>query len=94
MKKSLFFLQALIFFVVLLSILQVVVSNSLSTTGVTLGKLEDEINIYKRENQLLKEKLLSTSSLFYIASEAATLGFVEGKSQVFLSSPLPLAVKP
>lgn len=93
MKKPIFFMAAIIFTVVLLSVVQIVVSSSLSTKGVSLGKLEDEKNVYKKENALLKEKLLLVSSYTHIASEASTLGFVRSKAQVYLTSPLPLAFR-
>ena len=74
--------------------MQVIISNSLSTTGITLAKLEKELALYKKENILLQEKVLHISSLTHIASVASELGFVQEKSQVYLSTPLPLAVKP
>lgn len=93
MKKPKLFIATLVIIMIFLSVVQVVVSNSLSTTGQMLGKLDKEIQSYKKENTLLKEKLLSVSSLTNVASEAAHLGFVENKSNVFLTAPLPLAVK-
>lgn len=93
MKKPIFFVASIIFIVVFLSIIQIVVSSNLSTKGVSLGKLEDEKSAYKKENALLKEKLLLASSYTYIASEAGTLGFVRSKAQVYLTSPLPLAFR-
>lgn len=93
MKKPIFFMASIIFTVVFLSVGQIMVSSSLSTKGVSLGKLEDEKNVYKKENALLKEKLLLVSSYTHIASEAGTLGFVRSKAQVYLTSPLPLAFR-
>lgn len=93
MKKPVFFVLFIIGAVFILSIVQVVVSSSLSTKGVSLGKLEDEKSAYKKENAFLKEKLLLASSYAHIASEAGTLGFVRSKAQVYLTSPLPLAFR-
>lgn len=93
MKKPVFFVLFIIGAVFILSVVQIVVSNSLSTKGVSLGKLEDEKNLYKKENALLKEKLLLVSSYTHIASEAGTLGFARSKGQVYLTSPLPLAFR-
>lgn len=93
MKKPILFVLFIIGTVFILSIVQVVVSNSLSTKGVSLGKLEDEKGAYKKENTLLKEKLLLASSYTNIASSAGTLGFVRSKAQVYLTSPLPLAFR-
>lgn len=93
MKKPISFITFLTCTILFLSIVQVVVSNRLSTAGTTLGKLQDEIKQYGTKNALLSEKLLIASSLMQIASSAANLGFVEGKSSVILTNPLPLAVK-
>ncbi|QQG40448.1 MAG: hypothetical protein HYV37_02655 [Candidatus Levyibacteriota bacterium] len=93
-KKSTVFMAIVIASVVVFSIGQVAVANSLSTTGITLSKIEKEINAYSLENSLLKEKLLVKESLQYIASEAATIGFAEVKSQIIIGSSLPIAIKP
>lgn len=77
-----------------LAVLQVVVSNSLSTTGITLSDLQQEVNGYKKENSILQEKVLTASSLTQIASKAATMGYVEAKSQLVVGIALPIAIKP
>lgn len=79
--------------VVVFSLVQVFVSNRLSTTGLVLGKLEEEIAFYEKQNSLLSEKLLLSSSLVHLASAAAEFGFIEEKSQVTLKSPLPIAFR-
>lgn len=83
----------IIFTVIFLSVVQVIVSNRLSTTGTTLAQFEEEIMFYKKENSLLRERLLMASSLTHIASTAGEIGFVKNKSQVFFTTPLPLAVR-
>ena len=94
MKKPAFFITLIIFTIIVLTIAYVMVSSSLSTTGILLNDIEKKINVYKRENANLREKVLFASSFTNIASEASQLGFVESKSEVFLTTPLPLAVKP
>ena len=91
MKRSISFLSLLIFSIVFLSFLQVFVSNKLSTTGVELANLQEELKTYKKGNYILKENLLTKTSLTHMASTAAVIGFVENKSRVFLTAPLPLA---
>ncbi len=93
MKKPAIFITFLGLIVIFLTIVQVVVSNRLSTTGNNLWKLEEEVAYYEKQNAVLKEELLTVSSLNNIASTAGQLGFVEDKSQIFLSAPLPLAVR-
>lgn len=80
--------------VVGLSIVQVTVSNSLSTTGIELGKIEEQISSYRNENARLSEKLLTLSSFDTIASKAADMGFIEEKTHIVLTKPLPIAARP
>ncbi|MCL5113680.1 MAG: hypothetical protein M1372_00720 [Patescibacteria group bacterium] len=93
MKRPALLITVSIFIILILSIAKTVVSNRLSTTGIVLEKTESELNSYKTQNLVLREKLLAMSSLTNIASKAALLGFVENKSQVILTKPLPLAIK-
>ena len=74
-----------------LSIGQVVVANSLSTTGYELAKLQNEIQDYKKKNAILKEKVLHAGSLTKIASAAGELGFVPSSKTIDITSPLPIA---
>lgn len=93
MKKPIFIIIFLFFLIIALSIARVIVSNNLSTAGLTLLKLESQLNSYKIENTILKEKFLSFTSFSYISSEASKLGFVENKTSFILTKPLPLAIK-
>jgi cell division protein FtsL len=94
MKKPILFIILIIGIIVSLSIIQVSVSNSLATTGIELGKLEEQITAYRKENKLLTEQYLTLSSFQNIASQAADMGFVEAKSQIVLTNPVPIAAKP
>lgn len=93
MKRSLFFLSFLIISIAILSVLQVLISNRLSTSGIELSKLNEQIKSYKKENYILSEKLFIATSLTSVASNASQIGFVENSEQVYLNAPLPLAVK-
>lgn len=73
-----------------LVVFQAYVSSKTSTVGVDFSKLSTEIDKYKKENALLKEKLLSVSSYTVIAKEAEDKGFVATSEQMTLG-PLPLA---
>lgn len=93
MKKPLFFIGLNIFAIVILSIVQVVVANSISTTGIELGKIQAQIADLEKKNAVLHEQVLLSASLTEIASEAATMGFVPSQGQVVLSTPLPIALR-
>ncbi len=93
MKKPASIIFIIAFLILGLSLAKVVVSNNLSTTGLTLSKLENQLDSYKTENAVLSEKLLNFTSLFYISSESSQLGFVESKTNFTLTKPLPLAIK-
>ena len=90
MRKTLFFVSAIILAVICLSIVQVTVANMISTKGIALSKMQQTIKDYKRQNALMKEKILKQSSYTEIASKAGELGFIPSKSTLYLSQP-PLA---
>lgn len=91
MKKV--FVICIVCIVLLLSIVQVVVSNTIVTAGIEQAKLQEQLAYYQKQNLILQEKVLTAMSLTTIASKAADLGFVEGKSHVYLSSHVPIAIK-
>ncbi len=91
MKKPVLFLGSILFLIVVLSVVQIIVSNSLSTKGVSLGKLEDEIQLYKKENMLLKEKVLTIASYTNVASKAAEIGLTKHVSAVYADTSFPIA---
>ena len=92
MKKPVLIIIFFIISIISLWTTQVLISNRLSTTGIELQKIQSEIARYKKENTLIKEKVLEASSLLKVSQKAKTLGFVESKSQIYLSDPLPLAL--
>ena len=83
----------LVILLVTSSIVQISVSNSLITEGITLSRIQAQIAQVKKTNILLAENLYTTASYTHIASQAASLGFVEAKSPVYLTDPMPLAIK-
>ncbi len=91
MKKPVIFIVINIAIIVGLSIVQVVVANGISTSGIELSKVQQQIGELKRSNAMLHEQILTASSLTSIASIASSMGFEEEKSPLVISSPLPLA---
>lgn len=86
-------LKILIIITLFLAFGRVVVSNVISTSGVVLGSVDEQIAALKTKNDSLKEELFLKSSLENIASEAGKLGFTDRKENYVLTSPLPVALR-
>ena len=93
MRRRSFVIKVAIFIIIFLSIVQAVVSNRLSTAGLMVGKIEDEIRFYKTQNSFLSEELFRSSSLGTLASKAEELGFIEEKSPLVLTTSDVVAVR-
>jgi hypothetical protein len=76
---------------VLLVVAQAIVANSFSTVGVDVSSMQNEILTYKKENSLLKEKLLTRSSLTEIAESMEDSGYITAKTQLSFSTSSKLA---
>jgi cell division protein FtsL len=93
MKKPSVFLGLIIATVVILSIVQVTVATNLSTTGVELSKLQNQLTAYQKQNELLEEKYLQASALINLDKKAQKIGFVPAtNSHEYFSDPLPFAM--
>ena len=93
MKKAWFIIIFMTFTTIGLSLVQVGLSNHIATDGATLVGLDQKIDDYKRQNIILNEQLLQASSLTNLANKAEKLGFVTSKTPIYLSTPLPVAMK-
>lgn len=91
MKRPVYVIIFIFITIIGLAIAQVSVANQISTTGAELAKLQTEVDDYKRQNTILQEELLAVASFTNISETAEKLGYVEAKSQVSLTAPLPLA---
>lgn len=92
MKKPTLLVLFFVSIIIALSVVRVAILNSISTTGIELVNLQNELTVYKKQNVLLKEEYLAVSSLNEIDKKAKRLGFVDAKDHVYLSAPLPLAL--
>ncbi|HSD98623.1 MAG TPA: hypothetical protein VLB73_02915 [Patescibacteria group bacterium] len=72
---------------------RIIVSSMFSVDGIALSQMNTQIASLDRENMILKERIYSASSYTVIASDAATMGFVEEKSQISLSNASSIAIK-
>ena len=94
MKKPALIITILVGLVVVLSIARVVVYNRLSTSGVLVGELEEQISFYKTQNAILAQEVLTSSSLTSIVTRAKELGFSnKDQSLLVIKTSRPLAVK-
>lgn len=80
-RKLLIFLVAL---VVLAIILEIWVVNRLSTYGEKMTHIENASRILKMENEILRNKIDSFSSLDYIQKKAESLNMVPARSILYL----------
>lgn len=90
-KKPYLLLGGLFSIVVVLSIVRISVVNSISTTGVALVDIQNQIDSVKKENELLKEQYLQAASYTTISQKAKSMGFAPTKTHLNMAAPLPLA---
>jgi len=93
MKKPALLIFSLCILIAALSVIRIFISNNIATSGVVLGKIQEQIESYELENSVLAEKLFSISSLTNISQKAYDLGYREQKSELVLTSKLPVAIK-
>jgi len=91
MKKTAYLIGLMVMVIVGLSVVQVTLTNQISTHGIMLTKMQEDLKNYKKENAILKEQILEKSSLTKISEQAKAIGFAPSKSEVYLSTPLPMA---
>ena len=91
MKKPFLIIGSLLSLILILSVVQVTLVNGIATGGVELANIQQKVKANKLQNQLLKEEYLQLSSLTNIDKKAKAIGFVQAKTQVNLTAPLPLA---
>lgn len=94
MKKSYLIIIFLLGLVVTFSVAKAILENTLSTSGIFVGKAEQEINYYKTQNAILSEKLLSLSSLASLSEKALGSGFTNDNTLMVIKTSRPLAVRP
>jgi hypothetical protein len=94
MKKCYGIIIFLLGIITVLSIGKAVLQNTLSTSGIYVGKTEQEINSYKTQNAILSEELLAASSLINIAQKAEQTGFTAEKNLMVIKTAKSLAARP
>lgn len=82
--RHIFLLTVIIFAVISLTVVQVVVSNKLSTAGKELSQITDKIEEQKLANEILKAQIASMSAFTNIAKNAQKLGYARDNSPLVL----------
>jgi len=93
MKKPLLLISFLSIVVVLLTLTRVTLVNTISTTGVTLVTLQNQIEDYRKENEILKEQYLQEAAYTTIDQKATKIGYKPVTSEIDLTAPQPLALR-
>ena len=93
MKKPALIIKMLVLTVIVLFIVKIFVSNKIATSGVALGKVQEEIGIYKLENTILAQEYYDVSSLTKIDAKAQQLGYIEKQSDFVVNGQIPVALK-
>jgi len=85
--------KLVILVVITLSLVQIFISHSLSTTGEKIKLQELKIDELNRKNQVLFQEIGDLGSLAKISSQASELGFVRTSQVVHLPLQVPVALK-
>jgi len=87
-KRIVYFL---IMVIICLSITNITVSASVSSTGGKLRELEEQARNLRHENQLMEQEIVSTRSLTKLQYQAKELGFIEKPKMIMLSEDATVA---
>lgn len=79
--------------IICLLILQVIVSNRLTTNGGKIKQTENEITQLQENNARLSQTIASSSALLVIKKRAAEQGFTKPIQVVYLSKDQPIALE-
>ena len=82
-----------IFFVIILSVANLWVSNILATTGERLKLLQSRRENLENQNERLYQQIISLSTLEVIENKAKTLGMLPIETTLNLSPQSPVAMK-
>lgn len=75
-----------------LSLIQLVISHNLATSGEKVRSLEAEISFLEKENNRLSVEINKIASLSRIAAEAEKMGLVRATRVLHLTPEIPVAM--
>lgn len=96
MKRKYVVLSIMVSAIIILSIVQISVSNMLSIGGIQLSQVQQQVKEYQKSNAILKEQIYTVASLTRIDDEATEAGYIQGvgQSTFVIANPQPFAIKP
>lgn len=77
---------------IILLFLQVLVANRLTTAGLTLSQMDNEVMTLRDENEFLERKIATFSSLVSVSQKAAEAGYTKPKLY-YLVAEIPVALE-
>lgn len=92
-NRSSLLLSAIFLTIVVLAVVQLVVSNKLSTSGVLLSSIKEQSQLYQQENKALDMEIAKTLSITNLVARAKDAGFVKDYSPLVVSSAQSFALK-
>lgn len=90
-NKYKFIVVSLYFLVFILCALQIIVSNSLTSSGEKISKINNETEKLRFENKLLEEDIAKINSIYVLTALAKEKGFVKSTTTMVLSPMIPIA---
>lgn len=90
-NKYKFLVRALYFCVFILCAFQIIVSNSLTTSGDKIARYSSETEKLRFENKQLEEEIAKINSIYIITDLASKDGFVKTANIQVLSPVIPVA---
>lgn len=72
------------FLVLILSVLQIIISNRLASYGKKISKLSDQTKEMNLANERIKKKIASSSALTTLTAKAKDLGFTQKANVIYL----------
>lgn len=79
--------------VIILSLVQIVISHHLSTSGEKVRQLEEKTVQLEQENRQLNEEISNVGSLANVSFKATELGLVRTSQVEHLAPQIPVALK-
>ena len=90
-NKYRFLVKSLYFCVFILCAFQIIVSNSLTTSGDKISTYTKETEKLRFENKILEEEIARTNSLYVLTNIASKNGFVKSINTQVISPVIPVA---